>query len=515
MTKITSFAGIDTPAFFNIKKVTFSALPPVQIQTLDVPSRNGEYYVGRTFGANTITAEFFIEAPDRDSVMYIAEMLGAWLHTDEPQPLIFSDKPDRTYYAIVKDATPIEKALEFGTGTISFYLPDPCSYGPTSILPIARNTPVSIINNGTAEMFPKFTVNFLKSSSYLTIASPDGIVLLGNPKTPEKTTIPKYKTVLSEDMSAVSRWAASNSSQVDGDTVQGSFVSNGYSFQVTDFGTKPTSGNGWYGPAMRRDLSETAQDFELVMKVGLSSDAIDQMGRIEVYGYDINGVRLFKMQVKDAASSYENTVIEGWVGDGRQSQVGYQAMYIEGRIPRPKLTTQKDKNGKVTKKYIYPTNIGIYNDLRGFLRINRQGTKYMFQVGRYNSTTGKEDTRTTKFYTDSKKKYAQGALAYVVVHMGKYGDQPTPKSAFYIDDIKVTKLQSGGTTYNEDIINAGDVIEVDMATGEVLRNGGDFLENLDIASTFFSIEGGTETQVQVLSEDTTMTINAEVQERYL
>jgi predicted phage tail component-like protein len=514
MSKILSYAGVNPPAFFYTKKVSFSIMPPVELNTLNVPNRDGEYYLGKTYGAGTISVEFFIKAPNRNGVMYAAEELSAWLKAEGPQELVFSDKPDRKYYAIVKDSTSIEKVQQFGTGTITFYLPDPCSYGTTTIKPITRDTAVSIVNNGTADMFPKFTVTFAKPSSYLSIVSPDGIVLLGNPAQAEKTTIPKYLTVLNDDMSAVSRWTASSSAQVDGDTVQGSFVSNGYSFQVTDYGTKPATGNGWYGPAMRRDLSETAQDFELVMKLGLSSDAIGQMGRIEVYAYDINGVRLGKMQVKDASSSYENTVIEGWVGDGRQSQVGYQAMYIEGAKPAPKKVTQK-VNGKTTTKTIYPTNIGIYNDLKGFLRFRREGTKYMFQVGRYDATTGKETARTTKFYYDTKKKYAQGALAYVVVHMAKYGDQPTPKTAFYIEDVKITKLQKGGTTYNENIINAGDIVEVDMATGEVLNNSANFQENLDIASTFFSIEGNTDTQVKVMSEDNTCVITAELQERYL
>jgi predicted phage tail component-like protein len=513
MTYIQSFAGVDAPDFFYTKKVPLRAMPPTEIKTTKIPNMDGEYFIDKKYTSDTFTVECFIKAPDRKGVMYVAEELGKWLATDEPQPLIFSDKPDRVYYAIVQGSTSLEKIVNLGQGSITFFLPDPFSYGPAKLLNLQPNTTNTIVNEGTAKSFARFNLTFKKSSSFLSLISPDGVVMLGNPKTPEKTTIPKYKTVLNDDMSAVSRWTASNSAQVDGDIVQGSFVSNGYSFQVTDYGTEPTSGNGWFGPAMRRDLSETATDFEVTVKIGLMSLFPAEMGRIEVYLYDANGVRLGKMQMKDTLESYEANQAEGWLGDGRQSQIGKMILDVKGTKPAPKVISQK-VNGKVIKKTIYPFAYGQYNNFKGYLYFRREGTKYQLQIGR-EEADGTRHTRTTVSYDDKAKKFAKGDLAYVVVHMAKYKGHATPKTGFYIEDVKVTKLQKGGTTYNEDIINAGDVVTVDMASGEVTCNGADFQAELDIASKFFGFDGSTETEIKILSEDDTATVNATLNERYL
>jgi predicted phage tail component-like protein len=513
MTYIQSFAGVEAPDFFYTKKVPIRVMPPTEIKTIPIPNGDGEYYVGKKYTSDTIPVECFIKAPDRKGVMYVAEELSKWLATEGPQPLIFSDKPDRVYYGIIQGATSLDKLVNLGQGTITFFLPDPFSYGPAKLLNLQPNTTNTIVNEGTAESFARFNLTFKKNSSYLSIVSPDGIVMLGNPKTPDKTTIPKYKTVLSDDMSAVSRWTAAASDRVDGDTVQGSFVSNGYSFQVTDYGTEPTSGNGWFGPAMRRDLSETATDFEATIKLGLASTDFAEMGRIEAYFYDINGVRLGKVQIKDTFESYEANQVEGWIGDGRQSQIGKMVLDIKGTRPAPKVVSQK-VNGKTVKKTVYPTAYGQYNDFKGYLYFRREGTKYQLQVGR-EEADGTRHTRTTVTYDDKAKKYPKGALAYVVVHMAKYQGHATPKKGFYIEDVKVTKLQKGGTTYNEDIINAGDVVTVDMASGEVTCNGADFQAELDIASKFFGFDGNTETEIKILSEDNTATINATLNERFL
>lgn len=513
MTYIKSFAGVEAPDFFYTKKVPMRAMPPVEVKTVNVPNMDGEYFVGRSYTSDTIQVECFIKAPDRRGVMYVAEELGKWLASNEPQPLIFEDKPDRVYYAIVQGSTALEKMVQYGQGTITFFLPDPFAYAPAKLLNLQPNTKQTIINEGTASAFARFNVTFKKPSSYLSIISPDGVLMLGNPATPEKTTIPKYLTVLNDDMSVVSRWTSSNSAQVDGDTVQGSFVSNGYSFQVTDYGTEPTSGNGWFGPAMRRDLSESAQDFEVTVKMGMMSTDPGEMGRIELYLYDINGVRLGKVQLKDTLEAYEANQAEGWIGDGRQSQIGKMVLDVSGKKPLPRITSQK-VNGKTVKKVVYPTAYGQYNDFKGYMYFRREGTKYQLQIGREESD-GTRHTRTTVSYDDKAKKYAQGALAYVVVHMAKYKGHATPKKGFYVEDVKVNKLQKGGTTYNENIINAGDVVTVDMASGEVTCNGANFLENLDINSDFFGFDGNTETEVIVQSDDATAVVNATLNERYL
>jgi hypothetical protein len=103
----------------------------------------------------------------------------------------------------------------------------------------------------------------------------------------------------------------------------------------------------------------------------------------------------------------------------------------------------------------------------------------------------------------------------VVIHMAKFDVNPTPSNAFFIEELIVQKLNNGGTIYNEDIFQPGDTVSIDMSDCSVVVNGNPTFEHLDPASDFFGIDGGTETEVLVQSEDDTATITAAYQERWL
>lgn len=501
---ILSYGGVQPPSFFRVQKVTFSALPPSNVKTLDIPARDGTYYQGKTYGPRTITVDFFIETPNPDSVMYYAEELARWLDQDGPAPLIFTDKPDRTYYAIVKDNTDIEQAVEVGSGSIQFFCPDPVAYGQEKTVSITPNTATSLINNGTAKAFPRFDITFNKSSSFLSVVSPDGIVLLGNPSTPEKETIPKTENVLVDHMSDTSVWVAG--AAIEGDTVQGSFSSDGYKFYVSNFGD--TVSKKWYGPALRRDLPEEVQDFYVELQFRLSCGKVNEMGKIELYLYDINGGCIGKLTFQDNTSgvNHAEPILRAGTPDGKT------LLQTHDKAPKPKIVYQK-VNGKTVKKTVLPQNVGIYNDFTGYFYISRKGVNWEAQIGRIDN--GKRNTRMTGKYTDTRGLLPLNRLAYVVIHMAKFDLNPTPSKAFFIEELIVQKLNNGGTVYNEDIFQPGDNVTVDMSDCSVVINGNPTFEYLDPASDFFGIDGGIETEVQVQSEDDTATITATYQERWL
>jgi predicted phage tail component-like protein len=502
---ILSYGGVTPPSFFRVQKVTFPALPPSNIKTLDIPARDGTYYAGKTYGPLTITVDFFIETPSPDNVMYYAEQLAEWLDQDGPAPLIFTDKPDRTYYAIVKDNIDIEQAVEIGSGSIQFFCPDPCSYGEEKTVNITPNEATSLVNGGTAKAFPKFYVTFNKSSSFLSVASPDGIVLLGNPSTPDKETIPKTENILIDHMSDTSAWVSGGS--IENDVVQGSFSSDGYKFAVYNWGD-PVS-KQWYGPVLRRDLSQELQDFYVELQFRLSCGRANEIGKIELYLYDINGVCLGKLTFQDCTSAFEHAepILRAGSPEGRI------LVQTHDKVPKPKIVYQRI-NGKLVKKSVLPTNLGIYNDFYGFFYISRKGNYWEAQIGRFDSN-GKRNTRMTGKYTDSRGVLPQNKLAYVVIHMAKFDVNPTPSNAFFIEELIVQKLNNGGTIYNEDIFQPGDTVSIDMSDCSVVVNGNPTFEHLDPASDFFGIDGGTETEVLVQSEDDTATITAAYQERWL
>ena len=119
---IQSYAGVEPPAFLIVEKVQFSVLPSSDIQQLDVLIRNGSYFFSQTHGARTFTAEIIIKSDSRNGVMYDSDELASWLFHDSPQPLIFRDKPNISYYAIVDNNIDIASFSNSGRGKFHFYV---------------------------------------------------------------------------------------------------------------------------------------------------------------------------------------------------------------------------------------------------------------------------------------------------------------------------------------------------------------------------------------------------------
>jgi predicted phage tail component-like protein len=558
MTQILSYGGIDAPSFFKTKKVTHSILPPRTVNTLTVPARDGAYYTGYKYGPRVITVDYYIEAPSPDTMYTCIDLLAWWLDQDGPAPLILDDAPDRMYYAIVQDNTDYEQVLIHGYGQIQFLCPDPFAYSTTEkpVFP-DENRIFTFENDGTTKTFPRFVTTFNNPATFVSFTSPDGIILIGNPRQPDKIVLPPTQLILNDGMSSVIGWENAGNILDAGRINTGSVISDGEGLKANDYG--PTTSNGtWHGPAVRKTLSQTVKDFEVRARIHFSSIDGDaktldgnQVGRLEIYLFDQSGGKIGKFVMYDPTAYYEYNIPQIYVGDTlflekyvtppapkKVAQTSYSIYIVKSGdtlseiAQKYKISTKtlQQLNGikdpdriyvgqklkiptKTTTKLVYPTHVGDYNDFYGEFVLSRIGNKWYAEVSRVDQITNKKSKTITKTYYDVSHKYPTTDLSFIVIHFSQFDAWPIVQ-VMRVMDLKVWKHNIDTVIDIPELFQPGDVLEVDLSDSSVWLNGDPFMQAVDVGSTFFPIYEG-ETQVKVNTDDPEATFEAYFTERYL
>lgn len=551
---ILSYAGNDTPSFLKIKKISHSILPPQTIYTLSIPARHGEYYTGRKYGPRVITVDYRIDAPSRETMYVCVDLLAWWLKQDGPAPLILSDAPDRLYYAIVQDNTDYEQLLMYGHGQLTFLCPDPFAYSTIekTIAPDANGV-FLFDNQGTTETFPVFKVTFQNPATFVSFTSPDGIILIGNPKQPDKIVLPKTQTILNDMMESTSGWVNAGSLPDEKRINTGSVVVDNGGLKASDYGT----GTGvWHGPAIRKTLSQPVKDFEVRARIHFeSADGTakldgNQMGRLEIYLFDQNGRKIGKLIMRDSYTRYEFTIPEIMVENTmflekepappkpkKVSQKTYTIYVVKSGDTLPSIAakfkttvkTLQQLNGlkddrirvgqklkvasKTTVKEVYPTHVGDYNDFYGELILSRVGNKWYAEVSRIEWDEWKKYKTIRRTYYDVAGKFTTAPLAYLVIHFAQWDTVP-PVGIMKVTDVKVLKHNTDTVIEIPEIFQPGDELEVNLTDSSVWLNGDLFMQEVDVGSTFFPIYEG-QTEVKVNTDDPGATFEASFFERFL
>ena len=209
--QILSFAGVPTPAFLIIEKIQFSVLPASDIKQLDIPMKNGSYFVNKRHGVRMFTAEFVIKSDSKNGVMYDSDTLATWLFHQSPQPIIFRDKPNISYNVIVDNSVDISTFANSGRGQISFLALDPYGIGQEKnyqFMP-TDEAPFGFINEGNAITYPKIEVEFSQDTTELAIvANNDEMLYFGNPvQIDTQVAVDSNPIIFNEDFSTMSGWS--------------------------------------------------------------------------------------------------------------------------------------------------------------------------------------------------------------------------------------------------------------------------------------------------------------------
>ena len=260
--KILSYAGVKPPAFLIVERVEFSVLPEVQVNQLDVPLKNGSYFINKKHGVRTFTVECVINSNNKDGVMYDADQLAEWLNYNSPQPLVFRDKPDIAYYCIVNNSIDITSFSNSGRGQIQFLALDPYGHGNERIYQFfpTSSVPYGFMNNGNTDTYPRMEFEFTEDSTEFSIISGDEFLYFGSPvEAGVNESVDANPLVMNEEFASLDGWSTAIS--VEDGNVDGSFRSNGWSISLVD-DFDDSLYNRYVGPSLIKALPYPVQDFK-------------------------------------------------------------------------------------------------------------------------------------------------------------------------------------------------------------------------------------------------------------
>lgn len=232
----------------------------------------------------------------------------------------------------------------------------------------------------------------------------------------------------------------------------------------------------------------------------------NKMGRLELYGFDSNGQKLFKVVLRDSTFWYEYVDPEVWIGN---------TLILEDKKNCPSPKTKKKKDGdKTVMTAIESGKFGAWNSFYGEVLVRRETIKnkqyWALQLNKLVGGRVVQTLRTTMRLTNTN--YPKGDLNNIVIWFGQHEDKPVPDE-MGLTHLKVMELNS--VSEKADIINfyPGDEVTIDCGNGEILLNGFDCIEKCDIGSEFFECPPGN-SQFIVNSDDVEVYTSATIQERW-
>lgn len=202
-----------------------------------------------------------------------------------------------------------------------------------------------------------------------------------------------------------------------------------------------------------------------------------KMGLLELYGFDSNNNKLFKCQLLDNNYYYKHTTPSIYIGSTK-------VLTDATTCPAPKTKTDEDGN-KI--KIDSGESGSAWNHFYGNFNIKRVDGKWRVKVNKRD--THNNITKTLMLDNLTNSKYPTGDLAYIVIYMAGYG-------SYSIQNMAMNMLYVTNHTpetpdeYNEVIFEPGDIVNIDCENNTVIKNGENFMQHLDIGSTFFSLNPG-------------------------
>ena len=590
------FNDVDLEQYIIIDdSVEIEELPERVNTTIDMPSSNGEIYVGYKYGKKLIKVPFFIDARVNNNYTQIIRELKNMLHTDVESKLFLPNEPDKYYWAVINNFTSNEIYRGVGKGEIEFICFDPYAYSDEiKLFEADTNKIITVENEGTADTPPIINIGFNNDACFAQVSNWDGrSILVGNRPTVDNVNSKTSNVVINDKCEVTTDWLPSGNVIDDGRTIEGNVTisESGDAIMCGSFGS--TTDKKWHGPAVRRNFGTSIENFRLTARmthnslsegssgggsasgntyqvivsslnvragrgtnykiigsikkntkvvvtdiqkkwgkityngktgyIYVSSQYVKNVvktketrasittesknGRIELYGFDVNGNRLFKTILRDSESYYEYTQPEIEIGS-------IQVLHDNETCPAPKTKSKKDGDKTVTEK-VASGRFGKWNEFYGDFIIERKTVKgkQVWSVSVTKIEKGKV-VRTLKKTGISNNSYPTGALNHVVLWIGQYKDLP----ACDVMELTNLKVESLNTSTEEDsnivYFSQGDELEINCKENKVYLNGTPYMEVVDIGSQFFECDIGI-SQFIVSSDDNDIYVNGIIEEKYL
>lgn len=452
------FNGITKDYIRVLRGLERPAWAPIEYEILEIPGRPGGLIPGKKTKVRQINIPVRIYTKGFDSLQKVKEDLAAWLITDEPKELIFSDEPDRIYYAQVTGEFNPDELVYWGEGVISFICPDPYKYGPEKEA-IFPSDVVSLNYNGTAPNDPIFELEATQPVTFAMIQNQDDeYMMIGKPyDAAQEQPFMEEERIMWNDMSSTTGWTVPES--VEDGVIAGKMVSNGYMFIPESFGT----GSHWHGPALKTSIPQAPlQDFRM--------DAL-----VEFWNTNVQGSGVGKIEIELLNDSDEVVAKVGLV----DSQVGMNSTIGQARA------------GSATGVSHYLINEygdywWVWNNFYGILRIGRRGKHWFAYITKVDPDTGKYHSGRYRTWDDLEGVITD-PIYQVRVYMAQYDNRQQVSMGLH--DIKIWRFNrfENAVPY---IAQEGDIITFDHKEKAIFINGEPRKDLKDFGASYFSLKPG-------------------------
>lgn len=270
---VITYGGENLTNFFDLTAEPIGRnLPNRENSTQQMGLTNGSQFVGTRYTERIITLNIY---SDKYSVDYVKNKINGLLNVKEPQPLIFSDRPNEVWYAILDGESVMTRSIDSLTeisGELSFLVPSGyCeALNPSKFIATPNADGVlamEIANNGTETAELSFEATMTSDNGFLGAVGPLGAVEIG-----AINEIDGYmdmaETVYVDQMvpADTSKWTVNagyiawpNSNAGLANKIQGAFTWGPESVKATNFGTAFTD-NRWYGPTVSKAIKAKTSD---------------------------------------------------------------------------------------------------------------------------------------------------------------------------------------------------------------------------------------------------------------
>lgn len=456
------FNNIELPNYATINDIRQTVLPQISQNTLKINGRPGLIDFGNEIGERTIVIDFTLKAA---SLLLLQEKIrdfAKWLYYEDEKTLSLSLESDKYYLAKATEQTDftISKERYEGTTTVTFVCYDPFYYGNTINSEFEAGTSTITVNNtGSFDSYPDIRLNFTESTSNLQIISDDNFLLFGaKEQAGETSQIDTRPARLDEDMSTLTGWTTATN--IDFGSITGALVSNGASVSPWYSGGSWGTGSDWHGPSIVKALSSPAQDFVARMRFGNYANKVGQLGTVEMYLLDANGVRIGKISLRNGNPNAITPYLQFYLGS--------PSNYIV---------------------QTYGSYAGVWKNFSdGILEVERIGNKWRIYCAMYDSATQTEHTRYSFNYVDVNSTY-MSKVAQIQIAIRAYSTAYGPDS-IYITHVRVNEIIEASENENSFLFKSGDQLYIDNTNGEIYLNGTPFFYALDPGSNFIKFKPG-------------------------
>ena len=234
--------------------------------------------------------------------------------------------------------------------------------------------------------------------------------------------------------------------------------------------------------------------------------ADDKLGLIELYGFDNNGNKLFKMALTDANFYYEYT--------HPQIQIGSTVVLKDtDSVPAPRKETVKNDKGEEEVVYNNSGKFGKWNEFFGKLTIRRETVNNKQQwTCRVDKIQGGNVVASLVSNSLVNANFPTGDLNNLVLFIGQY--QTSPASAMTLTHLSVKQLNDVPPIVIPQIFRKGDNLRIDCEKNMVYLNDIPYMEHTDIGSNFFPLDAG-DTELKIFTDDKGVYTSVSLTERWL